>query len=85
MVKATQESTELDGKFYGVPSVWGTSGLIVHSSVADIVSDYTDLCDSGVEGQVSYRLKRPTLIGFAFAMGWTRLRPMTIATSTRPS
>jgi len=69
MVKATQDSTELDGKFYGVPSVWGTSGLIVHSSVADTVTDYIDLCDTAVEGQVSYRLKRPTLIGFAFAMG----------------
>lgn len=69
MVKATQNATELDGQFYGVPSVWGTSGLIVHSSVADTVTDYTDLCDPAVAGSVSYRLKRPTLIGFAFAMG----------------
>ncbi len=69
MVKATQRATELDGDFYGVPSVWGTSGLIVHESVADTVSDYTDLCDSAVAGEVSYRLKRPTLIGFAFALG----------------
>jgi len=69
MVKATQGATELDGDFYGVPSVWGTSGLIVHNSVADTVSDYTDLCDPAVAGSVSYRLKRPTLIGFAFAMG----------------
>lgn len=69
MVKATQESTALDGQSYGVPSVWGTSGLIVHSSVADTVTDYTDLCDPAVAGKVSYRLKRPTLIGFAFAMG----------------
>lgn len=69
MVKATQDSTELDGEYYGVPSVWGTSGLIVHDSVADVVKDYTDLCDPAVAGEVSYRLKRPTLIGFAFAMG----------------
>ncbi len=69
MVKATQNATELEGDFYGVPSVWGTSGLIVHDSVADTVSDYTDLCDPAVAGEVSYRLKRPTLIGFAFAMG----------------
>lgn len=69
MVKATQDSTELDGNFYGVPSVWGTSGLIVHRSAADTVKDYTDLCDPAVAGQVSYRLKRPTLIGFGFALG----------------
>jgi len=69
MVKATREATALDGKAYGVPSVWGTSGLIVHSSVADTVKDYTDLCDPAVAGKVSYRLKRPTLMGFAFAMG----------------
>jgi len=69
MVRATQESTALNGQSYGVPSVWGTSGLIVHSSVADTVTDYTDLCDPAVAGKVSYRLKRPTLIGFAFAMG----------------
>jgi len=69
MVKATQEATGLNGKSYGVPAVWGTSGLIVHSSVADTVKDYTDLCDPAVAGKVSYRLKRPTLMGFAFAMG----------------
>lgn len=69
MVKATQRATELDDQYYGVPSVWGTSGLIVHDSVADTVSDYTDLCDPAVAGAVSYRLKRPTLIGFAFALG----------------
>jgi len=69
MVKATRESTALNGQSFGVPSVWGTSGLIVHSSVADTVTDYTDLCDPAVAGKVSYRLKRPTLMGFAFAMG----------------
>ena len=39
MVKATQEATGLNGKSYGVPAVWGTSGLIVHSSVADTVKE----------------------------------------------
>ncbi len=33
------------------------------------VKDYTDLCDAQYKGKVSYRLKRPTLIGFAFSMG----------------
>jgi spermidine/putrescine transport system substrate-binding protein len=35
----------------------------------DVVKDYADLCDPAVAGKVSYRLKRPTLIGFAFSMG----------------
>lgn len=69
MVEATQQATELDGEYYGVPAVWGTSGLIVHDSVKDSVQDYTDLCNADVAGEVSYRLKRPTLMGFAFAMG----------------
>ncbi|NAW14344.1 extracellular solute-binding protein [Halomonas marinisediminis] len=69
MIEATQQATELDGNYYGVPAVWGTSGLIVHDSVKDIVTDYTDLCHDEVAGQVSYRLKRPTLMGFAFSMG----------------
>ena len=69
MLDATRESTSMNGDQYGVPVVWGTSGLIVHDSVAGSVSDYTDLCSDAVAGRVSYRLKRPTLIGFAYALG----------------
>ncbi|WP_166269528.1 extracellular solute-binding protein [Marinobacter caseinilyticus] len=69
MLKATKESTVLDNNVYGVPAVWGTSGLIVHNDVAGEVQDYTDLCKPDLAGKISYRLKRPTLIGFAFAMG----------------
>ena len=69
MLSATAQSTSLNGNQYGVPAVWGTSGLIVADSVADDVTDYTDLCAEAVAGRVSYRLKRPTLIGFAYAMG----------------
>ena len=69
MFEATQKSTEHNGKVYGVPHVWGTSGLVVNRKTASQVADYTDLCDTSLNGAVSYRLKRPTLIGFAFAMG----------------
>jgi len=69
MLEATKNSTMFKGKAYGVPHVWGTSGLIVHKSVAAQVKDYVDLCGPGLEGKVTYRVKRPTLIGFAFAMG----------------
>ena len=69
MLDATKANTTFEGEVYGVPHVWGTSGLIVDASKAGGVTDYLDLCGADVAGKVSYRLKRPTLIGFAFSMG----------------
>ncbi len=69
MLEATKRNTALNGAVYGVPHVWGTDGLVVNTKTAPNVKDYTDLCASELAGAVSYRLKRPTLIAFAFAMG----------------
>ena len=69
MLEATKNNTTFDGKVYGVPHVWGTSGLVVNKKVAGFAKSYIDLCDDRIAGKVSYRVKRPTLIGFAFAMG----------------
>ncbi|GAA6182391.1 MULTISPECIES: extracellular solute-binding protein [unclassified Shimia] len=69
MMDATQSNTTVAGDVYGVPHVWGTSGLVIDTAKATMVQDYTDLCAPEVAGKVSYRLKRPTLIGFAYAMG----------------
>ena len=69
MLEATKGNTMMDGKVFAVPHVWGTSGLVTNTSMAGTVKDYTDLCNADVAGKVSYRLKRPTLIGFAFSMG----------------
>ena len=69
MLEATKGNTTVDGEVYGVPHVWGTSGLVVDTAKAASVKDYTDLCNADVAGKVSYRLKRPTLIGFAYSMG----------------
>ncbi len=69
MLEATKGNTTVDGEVYGVPHVWGTSGLVVDTAKAAGVKDYTDLCNADVAGKVSYRLKRPTLIGFGYAMG----------------
>jgi spermidine/putrescine transport system substrate-binding protein len=33
------------------------------------MTDYTDLCDAKYKGKTSMRLKRPTLLAFAFASG----------------
>lgn len=69
MLEATKANTTVDGQVYAVPAVWGTSGLVLNTAQAGAVKDYTDLCNADVAGRVTYRLKRPTLIGFAFAMG----------------
>jgi spermidine/putrescine transport system substrate-binding protein len=69
MLKATRAATSIGKDVYGVPLVWGSSGLIVNKSAAKLVHDYTDLCNPALAGKVSYRLKRPTLIGFAYALG----------------
>src|SRR5690606_22017122 len=69
MLEATKTNSTVDGEIYAVPHIWGTSGLIVNTAQAETVKDYTDLCDPSLEGKVSYRLKRPTLIGFAYSMG----------------
>jgi spermidine/putrescine transport system substrate-binding protein len=69
MMAATQGNTSVEGEVYGVPHVWGTSGLVLNTAMAGDVKDYTDLCGPSVAGKVSYRLKRSTLTGFAFSMG----------------
>ena len=69
MLEATKNTTMFEGKSYGVPHIWGTSGLVMDTAKAASVKDYADLCHADLAGKVSYRLKRPTLIGFAFSMG----------------
>ncbi|MEZ5647733.1 MAG: extracellular solute-binding protein [Alphaproteobacteria bacterium] len=69
MLEATKKNTTVGGKVYGLPHIWGTDGLVVDTDKAKGVMDFTDLCKPEYAGKVSYRLKRPTLIGFAFAMG----------------
>ena len=68
MLEATKANTTYDGAVYGVPHVWGTDGLVLNTAQAGMVKDYIDLCSDAVAGKVSYRLKRPTLIAFAFSM-----------------
>lgn len=69
MLAATKNNTTVGDDVYGVPHVWGTSGLVLDTVQAGMVQDYTDLCNDELAGKISYRLKRPTLLGFAYAMG----------------
>ena len=68
MLTATKKNTTLQGKVYGLPHIWGTDGLVVNTKLAKM-ADYTDLCKPEYKGKTSMRLKRPTLLAFAFASG----------------
>ncbi|HQX59138.1 MAG TPA: extracellular solute-binding protein, partial [Burkholderiaceae bacterium] len=68
MLSATKKNTTLAGKVYGLPHIWGTDGLGVNTKLAKMV-DYPDLCKAEYKGKTAVRLKRPTLLAFAFAAG----------------
>lgn len=69
MLEAVKKNTMVEGKPHAVPFCWGTDGLVVNRKLAPDAADFTDLINEKYKGRVSYRLKRPTLIGLAFAMG----------------
>jgi len=69
LFEAAKKNTTLDGKAYGVAHIWGTYGLVADKSKAPDIHDFTDLCNPKYAGKVSMRLKRPVLIGMAYAMG----------------
>src|SRR5262245_25163909 len=68
MLDATKKNTTIDGQVYGLPHIWGTDGLVVNTKLAQVM-DYPDLCKAEYKGKTSMRLKRPTLLAFAFASG----------------
>jgi len=68
ILAATKKNSTLDGKIYGVPHIWGTDGLVVNTKLANI-HDYTDLCKQDYKGKTAVRLRRSTLLAFAFASG----------------
>jgi len=68
MLDATKKNTTLKGQVYGLPHIWGTDGLVVNTKLAKM-ADYPDLCKAEYKGKTSMRLKRPTLLAFAFASG----------------
>jgi spermidine/putrescine transport system substrate-binding protein len=63
-----KRNTSVDGKQYGLPYIWGTDGLVVNTKRAK-VADYSDLCNPELKGKTAIRLRRPTLMAFAFASG----------------
>lgn len=69
MLEAVKKNTMVGGEPHAVPFCWGSSGLIINRKFAPNAQDYTDLLNEKYKGRISYRLKRPTLIALAFAMG----------------
>jgi len=69
MLEAVKLNTMVNGQPHAVPFCWGTSGLVVNKKFAPNANDYSDILNAMYSGRISYRLKRPTLIALAFAMG----------------
>ena len=69
MLDAVKKNTKVGNDSYGVPFCYGTSGLIVNKKLAPEATDYDALLSESYNGRISYRVKRPTLIGIAFASG----------------
>lgn len=69
MVKAAKRISKVDDKVYTVPYIYGTTGLIINKKMAPEANDWSDLLNPKYAGHISYRLKRPLLIGTAFGMG----------------
>jgi spermidine/putrescine transport system substrate-binding protein len=70
LLAAVKKNTLVDGQSYAVPHVYGTEGLVINKDKAPDVKDFKDLLDPKYTGRVSYRLKRPTLIGMGFSLGY---------------
>ena len=68
LLAITRKETTIGGKVYGLPYLWGTDGLVVNTKLAH-VADYMDLCNPALKGRTAVRLKRPTLMAYAFAAG----------------
>ena len=68
ILEITRRTATLDGRLYALPYLWGTEGLVADTSKVNI-RDYTDLCRPELKGTTSMRLRRPTLMAFAFALG----------------
>lgn len=69
MLEAVKNNTRVKGNSHAVPFCWGTSGLVVNKKMAPGATGFSDLFNPKYTGRISYRVKRPTLIATAFAMG----------------
>ncbi len=69
ILEIARKNATLDGQLFALPYLWGTDGVVANTRLAEAVADYTDVCRPDLKGRTSLRLRRPILMGFAFAMG----------------
>ena len=67
--RATKKNTTLDGKVYGLPHIWGTDGLVVNTKLRQDGRLPRPVQGRNTRARPAMRLKRPTLLAFAFACG----------------
>lgn len=70
MLAAVKKNTRVGDDSFAAPFCWGTSGLLVNKALAKDAVSWKALIDPAYTGRISYRLKRPVLIGLGFAMGY---------------
>jgi len=70
MVTAAKNISKVGDKVYSVPYIYGTTGLVINKKMAPEANDWSALLNPKYAGYISYRLKRPLLIGTAFGMGY---------------
>ena len=68
LLESVRHNTTVEGHLYGAPYLWGIEGLVVDTHRAH-VKDYTDLCRADLAGRTAIRIRRNTIIAFAFASG----------------
>lgn len=68
LLATVRRNATIGGRLYALPYVWGAEGLVANTKRTQI-NDYLDLCRADLRGRTSVRLRRPTLMAFAFAMG----------------
>jgi spermidine/putrescine transport system substrate-binding protein len=68
LLDTVKKNATVDGKLFALPYVWGTEGLI-YNAKRTTIADYRDLCRPELRGRSAVRLKRPTLMAFALALG----------------
>ena len=69
-VAAAKRISKVGSEVYSVPYIYGTTGLVINKKMAPEANDWSDLWNPKYAGHISYRLKRPILIGAAFSMGY---------------
>jgi spermidine/putrescine transport system substrate-binding protein len=68
LLESARRNTTLNGRLYGAPYIYGIEGLVADTRRIE-VNDTNDLCRPEIAPRAALRIRRNTLIAFAFAEG----------------